>query len=363
MAKKCKDCQPECLQEIPGGCIPYTGESIPCLEIPNAIAEDSELQGNFVKLAKKYCQFLQDNLVNLGFLKGENEEAIQQSYVAVKKLIEWADALTTDDIGTPANLYCLADGISVSAGKITNRTLSWSTQPLSDGVNYTYNISEMLEALPSTFVLNGISVKANGNRNGSSRTLLASSTEPTGGFNLQPDNYPVNISTEIKLGTPDGELLLEKRISLTGDFAPNSYRSSFDITDLSNNKNFEVTSQTHFNEIMASAYCHIKQLYESLKNIEISDCEFIQYADGHINTVIQTHSSNLCDVLKRLSKIGNEKVTYQDCDDACGTAIREVTLQEALTLTGKDVCELLQRVKILEATVQELVTRLDNCCK
>lgn len=363
MTKYCKDCKPDCLQEIPGGCLPYTGPEIECIDVDSAETSNSDLQENFVKLGLAFCQFIKDNEVNLGFLASDNENPLQQSYVGVKRLIDWATNLDTDDIGTGANLYCLADGISVSAGKIREKTLSWSTQSLSDGVNYTYNLSSVLESLPTDFTLNGVSVKANGNRAGSSRTLLASSTEPVGGFTLQPDNYPVNVTTEVRVGTPDGELILEKKVALTGNFSSDSYRSNLEIRDLSNNKNFEVTSQTHFNEIMASAYCHIKQLYESLKNLQISDCEFVQYADTHINTVIQTHSAKICDILSRLKNIGNEKITYKDCDDACGTSLREITLQEAFDLTGQDVCELLQRMKSMEARVLELELQIQSCCK
>jgi hypothetical protein len=136
-----------------------------------------------------------------------------------------------------------------------------------------------------------------------------------------------------------------------------------EVKDLSNNKNFEVQSQTQFNEIMASAYCHIKQLYDSLKNMSIADCENIQYADNHINTIIQTHSAKICEALDRLDKIGNEKINYKDCDDDCGTTIREVTIQEAFDLSGKDICELLQRMKSAEARILELETRISNCCK
>jgi len=201
--KYCKDCKPDCLQEIPGGCIPYTGDAIPCADIKSSNEENSELQGNFIKLGTTFCQFLEDNKVNLGcfFDSTADESSFEQSYVAVKRLLDWACALSTDDIGTPANLYCLADGISVSSAALVNKSFSWSTSSLADGVSYIYNLSEVIENLPPNFTVNGVSIQANGNRTGSSKTLLASSSEPIGGFKLQPDNYPVNISTELRIGT------------------------------------------------------------------------------------------------------------------------------------------------------------------
>lgn len=363
MSKICKNCKPDCLQETPGGCLPYTSsESIDCVGIQSALTEDSDIQENLIKVGKAFCQFLDDNTVDLSCLQGDLESPLQQSYVAVNKLLDFVCNLNTDNIGTGANLYCLSDGISLSASKLTNKSFTWSTQSLSDGVNFTYNLLETVESLPQDFVLNSVSIKANGKRVGSSKTLLASTTETVGGFKLQPDNYPVNVTAEIKIGTPDGELILEKRLSLTGNYNSDTYRSNLDIRDFSNNTNFSLTSQTQFNEILASAYCHIKQLYDNLKNISISDCEYIQYPDGHINSVLQVHSTKLCEALDRITNIGAEKINYQDCDDNCGTTIREITVQEAFDLSGRDICSLLERVKNLESRVTELELQIQNCC-
>ena len=360
MTKYCKDCKPDCLQETPGGCLPYTAKvDMPCIGVSSAMTEDSDIQDNLIKMGLTYCQFVEDNTIDLGCFG----QGTAQSYDAVKALVEWACSLNTDSIGTNANMYCLSDGISVSAAKIKDKSFTWSTQSLSDGVNYTYNLSNIIEAMPSDFVVNSVSVKANGARNGSAKTLLASSTESIGGFKLRPDNYPVNITTQLSLGTPDGEVTLEKKVSLTGNYTSEPYNSNMDIKDLSNNTNFSVTSQTQFNEIMSSAYCHIKELYDNLRNVEIADCEYIQYADGHINTIIQTHSGKICEALDRLKHIGAEKISYSDCDDNCGTTLRDVSIQEAFDLSGKDICDLLRRVKSLETRVTELETLVANCCK
>ncbi len=359
MTKICKDCKPDCLQETPGGCLPYTSnQAIPCVGIESAFDADSDIQDNLIKVGKAFCSFIESNEIDLSCFG----EGTAQSYIAVKKLIDWACNLTTDNIGTNANMYCLNDGISVSAAKITDKSFSWSTQGLSDGVSYNYNLSSIIENLPNTFTVNKVSVMANGQRGNSSKTLLASSKEAVGGFKLRPDNYPVNITTEISIGTPDGEVMLEKNVSLTGNYTSEPYTSKMNIKDLSSNNNFAVQSQTQFNEILASAYCHIKELYDSLRNIEIADCEYVNYADGHINTVIQTHSGKICEALDRLKHIGNEKISYSDCDDNCGTTIREVTIQEAFDMTGADVCDLLRRVKILEARVTQLETQILSCC-
>lgn len=360
MTKFCKNCKPDCLQETPGGCLPYTAtNSFPCVGIKSAMEEDSDIQDNLIKIAQTYCEFVESNQVDLKCFGN----GTAQSYDAVKAMIDFLCNLNTDNIGTSANMYCLSDGISVSAAKIQNKAFTWSTQSLSDGVNYTYNLSEIIDNLPTDFVVNSVSVKANGARNGSAKTLLASTKEPIGGFKLKPDNYPVNITTELSLGTPDGEVTLMKKVALTGNYTSEPYRSNLDIQDLSNNTNFTVTSQTQFNEIMSSAYCHIKELYDNLRNISIADCEYIQYADGHINTVVQTQSGKICEALDRLTHIGQEKISYSDCDDNCGTTLREVTIQEAFDLSGEDICDLLRRVKSLESRVLELETQVQNCCK
>lgn len=363
MTKICKNCKPDCLSETPGGCLPYTAtEDIDCLGIKSALKEDSDIQDNLVKTGKAFCEFLRNNTVDLSCLQGDLDNPLQQSYVAVEKLLEFACNLNTDQVGTSANLYCLKDGISVSAAKIKDKSFTWSTQALSDGVNYTYNLSNVIENLPSGFVVNSVSIKANGNRVGSSKTLLNSSSEAIGGFKLRPDNYPVNITTELNIGTPDGQITMEKKVALTGNFTSEPYRSNLSIKDFSNNANFSAVTQTEFNEAVASAYCHLKELYDNLRNVEVADCEYMQFADGHISTVIATLAGKLCEALDRITHLGNEKISYHDCDDACGTTIREVTLQEYADLTGIDICNALTRIKVLEGQVAELQLQIKNCC-
>lgn len=363
MARKCKDCKPECLQEIPASCVPLDhNEDIGCLDILKD--DDISIKDAFLKQAREYCSFLERNKVNLSCLQGDCSEcsdSIVQSYDAVKKLISFACNLDSSQMVTNANLYCLA-GLSLSAAKIRQREISWSTQTLSDGVNFTYNLDKVIGEIPSGYVVNSVSIKANGYNKGSAATLLADTSLPVGGFKLRVDNFPTNVNFDIRVGTPDGVVSLNKTISVTSASDSGANFTQLDTSDYSDNRSYSNLAQETFNEILAAGLCQLRNLYDSLKNLQVTSCEGLNYADSHINTVIQTHSSALCDIIKRLNNIGEEKVTYRQCDDTCAENIIEISLQEALDKEQVDICALKARVKTLEEKVAELILKVEKCC-
>lgn len=363
MAKKCKDCNADCLQEVPASCVPLEiTEDIACL----GISKDDELSANdgFLAMAKEYCDFLERNMVDLQCLQGdcpECTERIVQSYEAVKKLIEFACNLDSSQVGTKANMYCLA-GLSLSAAKIRQREISWSTQTMSDGANFTYNLDKVISEIPSGYTVNSVSVKANGYNKGTAATLIANTSLPVGGFKLKVDNFPVNINFEINVGTPDGVAILNKTVSINSANQSGTNYTELDTSDYSDNRSFSAISQEYYNEVLAAGLCQLRNLYDSLKNIQVTSCEGVNYSDNHINTVIQTHSAALCDAIERLNNIGKEKVTYRECDDDCGERILELSLQDTIDRQQTDICSLKERVKTLEERLAELELKVEKCC-
>jgi len=359
----CKNCKADCLQEIPASCVPLNpSEDIGCLGIE--AHQEISIRDAFLAQAKEYCDFLERNKVELGCLQGdcpECTESVVQSYDAVKKLIEFACNLDSDQVGTGANLYCLS-GLSLSAAKIRQRDISWNTQTLSDGLNFTYNLSQVLEQLPTGFNVNSVSIKANGYNKGTAKTLLANVSDPVGGFKLKVDNFPVNVNFEVQVGTPDGAVVLNKVISINSAVTSGANYTSLESSDYSDNKNFAAVTQTYVNEVLAAGLCQLRTLYDSLKQIQVSNCDGITYADKHINSVIQVHSSTLCDIVKRLNNIGAEKVSHKECDDLCGENIIEISLQESLDRKDNEICSLKSRVKLLEEQYAELSLKVERCC-
>lgn len=363
MAKKCKDCKTECLQEIPAGCVPlYLSEDISCLDISKD--EDISVNEAFIKQAKAYCKFLEDNIVDLQCLQGDCPECTErfvQSHEAVRKLLDFACNLDSSQVGVTSSLYCLS-GLSLSAAKIRQREISWSAQALSDGLNFTYNMDKVISEMPAGYTINEVSVKANGYNKGSAATLLINTKEPRGGFKLKVDNFPVNVNFQINVGTPDGVTLLNKVVSINSASETGTNYVELDSSDYSDNRSSAASTQDNYNEIFAAAICQLRNLYNSLKNLQVSSCEGLNYADNHINTVIQTHSAALCDIIERLDNIGKENVTYRECDDDCGERILTLPLQDTIDRQQVDICSLKTRVKTLEEKLAELELRVEKCC-
>ena len=332
------------MQNVMDGCVEWTGPSIHCCGITNGEYYDTAI----VKLANKLCDHIESSKADLGCLYSGDGSAVVPLPAAVQSIISKLCYLTTNDIVNNSSLGCLAQGgNSIYSASIPNREMKYSVTGLSDGVQFVYDMSEVVSNLPADYTIGDISVKVTGsNYANGGRTLLSQSDKPVGGMRLTPDRFPVTVKAELDVNTPDGTLRMEKYLSVSGVGSSGENRVTMDIDDLTG-KNYAGMNQTQVNEVLASATCQNKFSLDALKDMQVAGCEHIEHPSTNIHSVIQIHDGKLCEVLGRLEQIGSEKVSYLDCD-GCTTTTKDVSLQSALSSMAKLICDLRKEVEDLK---------------
>lgn len=353
-----KSCKPECLKEVYDGCVLWTGPSIPCANIQNGEYYDEAI----IKLATTLCKHIDESKADLQCLyTGTSDSRIVKLPEAVQKVINKICTLQATDVAANSSLFCIGSNASVYAASLGNKTVSWGVVPSKTSVQFTYDFNEAIANLDSSiYTLNSVDVQAIGNT-GNSNTTVASASSAAGGFALTPDVFPVTVKLNATLGTPAGAVNLKKTVSVTSTEAA-SYRALLDVEDLSSNSQYGSMSQSQYNELLASSICNNKSRLDALQSLSLQNCENIQYPDGNIHTVIQTHSGKICEALERLDNIGDENIMFTDCGSDCEQDAYETTLQDALDKLSALACELQAKVKTLEEKVESLENTVANCC-
>lgn len=229
-------------------------------------------------------------------------------------------------------------------------------------VSVNYDMKDIIENLPKGSHLISSSIRVLSVNSPEGRNVIVDTSNPTGGFQVEIDKFPVLMEAKLTVKTSSGLIELERKIPITSAAPVEKTAVVMDVKDFSNNLQNPVFTQKHVNEELALSICHLRQKVDHLRDIYVSDQGKLRYPSKDINTIIQTLSYHLSLIMERIDNIGAEKVLVRTCDDECKEKQWETTLQGALNELGDATCSSLRRIKILEDQVKDLTQRLDACC-
>jgi len=335
------------------GCVEWTGPSIPCCDIKNGEYYDTAI----VKLANTLCDHIEASKANLGCLYDNCHDIVVDLPVAVSKIIDKLCNLNTDDVANTASLGCLSTaGNSIYSSTIPNKSMTYSTVGLKDGVQVIYNMGGIIEELPSDYkmassrvVVTGQSYAAGG------RTVLSQSDKPVGGFTLTPDKFPVNLKAEMDVTTPDGTVRLTKYLSVSGESTSGEKRLTMDLDDLTG-KVISGLTQTDVNKTLSSAICQTKFGLDSLKEVQVTGCDNMDHPSTNLHSIIQVHDGKICELLSRMDNIGAEVISSLSCD-GCTTTTSNGSLQSALSALSAAICKMQSDL----SSLKDQVAAQGNC--
>jgi hypothetical protein len=358
----CINCNGECTQLISDACVRYEGEAFECFDLREGTFDDPVFYNEaFEKLATGFCNFLEQNKVDLSCLYDGSGNPTAPVKEAVERLIFKVCNLSTDDISSRASSYAVGSNSSICGAKLLNRSLEWSTTNFVEGTKFTYSFGNAVSNLPADYSVNSVNVKAIGKSSGSVNTIFANTNKQTGGFNITPDRLPVEVEATVNIDTPCGQVSMSKRIGL-GSAQEGSFKTPLDITDTASTTNFGAKNLTQYLEAQSSQISINKNEIDSLKDISIQGCDNVSYPFNDIHTVVQVQGAKVCESLHRLDNIGEEDVLITDCDDKCGRNTYETTIQQALDRLSEIMCKNQERIVDLENEVQELKLKVEKCC-
>lgn len=142
-------------------------------------------------------------------------------------------SMTTDDILT--NVSNIGTGsVSNCVLNILKRDFSYSIGPAKSSTVFTYDFTELIDALPAKYSVGRIEVTATGTpENGIS--TIATMKSPSSGFNLDLKRYPINIDVLVRLTTPCGSVDMTTTFNVISSAEQGTFRRFLDVKDLSTN--------------------------------------------------------------------------------------------------------------------------------
>jgi len=340
----------------PDSCVVWTAESIKALNIEKG----KPYSKNVYELALAVKALIEQRVELHCLFDGCGETTVKIPD-GLQALINYVCQLNTDDVVSRSNLYCLGvDSISPTALKLTNKKLKVNTNATSAGGNITYNLSDIVEALPQDYNVSKVEVVGYGKpKNGSS--IVFSSQSTTGTLPVPNDRYPLNLDVELTLNGPEGVVKMRQNVSVPSSSTQLNTGVGMDVKDYGGFAT-EGISLTNFLDVLASQVCENKNAITTLKVFEVGGTPEVQFQSNDRNVVIGTIVANLSEAISRLNKIGSEKLDSVDCSDDCGERVNERPLQDILNMYGSTLCNLLERTGQLEQEVAILNQKIRVCC-
>lgn len=255
-------------------------------------------------------------------------------------------SMNSSGIITNAKLYNLAGGnVSVCAGQISDKNLTYGITNTTAGVQFTYDLMNVIDNLPEGFVSQGVQVLANANTNTMSSVFI-NSNKTMASLSITPDQFPVSFQFTLTIGTPCGTIQLYRYLSVTGANQVGQWNTVMELKDLSSTSTSQL-SQTDYNELLASKLAVLESRIENINTLTINEGSTIKYPDKGVNSVLQTHALEIETVKQQASK--ELKVTV---DSTTGS------VQQGVTAIESKLADLQSQLDIVKSKNLSLVTEV-----
>lgn len=344
-------CNKPCLSTTSDRCVIYDGKDLACCGIKNGETYDVVT----VKLADTLCAFI-DTRVDLScLLDGTcgNCNPTPQIPEAVQAIINYLCKLDSDSIKFEGDLDCLFS--NSGSAKLLGKAIKYNVNSAGSKSNFSFDISDINSNLPTGYSVGNVTTKVSGTpKNG--RSVLLDTDKTVGSTTLSYDRYPLKIETNVRYTTPNGTVDLVHKGTITTP-VEKSFVHNFEVQDLTST---EYSSLTDVIEAIANQVCSNTNDIDSLKNIEISGCDKIDYNTTNIAQIVAIQASALCDHEDRIEDL--EKVNVKDFTDECGERTLEKSYEDAFLYLSSEICKLKADLKSVKKDLEETKNRLSQCC-
>lgn len=338
-----------CLREYTDKCVTYTGPDIQCAGLVHGKSYDKVV----VDMANTLCEYLNET-VELQCLFTDSCDSFEVTIPeAVEKIIAKICTLTSEDVFYNGSLFCIGEGsISGEATALVGRSVVYTTEPTTNGLSFSFDLSNAAKNLPNGFLLSSTRVHGVG----SNSNTIFDTNRISAGFKISNQKFPIVVDFEITVSTPNGRVILERSVNIPTPSRTNK-TVTLSVRDLTSSP-AGVMTDAKVLEMLAAQVCENTTNLEDYRYISITDCDEIQYPSNDIKDVVSIQSSELCDVKSRLEDIGSEKIQVADCDGN----VAERTITQAVMDLTLNQCSMLQNLNTLDANLKLLERRVDECC-
>lgn len=233
--------------------------------------------------------------------------------------------MTTDDILT--NVTNIGTGsVSNCVLNISKRDFAYTLGPSKSSTVFTYDFTEIIDALPAKYGVGRIEVTATGtSENGIS--TIASMKSPSSGFSLDLKRYPINIDVLLRLTTPCGNVDMRTSFNLISSAEQGTFRRFLDVKDLTTNSASKTSSLS--NQLTNMEYALM--VLDRKVNLQTVD---------DVKTQTLLNGKSISELEQAITNPGNFSIEYFD------------SISKSDNLTNI-INSLFTKIQELEATIQQ----------
>ena len=301
----------KCLNATKDDCLEWTGSSYPYFNIEQGKYYDTEIVKALNKIEEFQEQKIDVSCLNDG--KCGNCEPLERIPESIIKIYKYLCAFTDENVGIEADLGCLEDG---KAGE----DVSFLTKvPFNYGINnegVTYDITKLVDSLPKNYSLQSVdSIVYGTSKRGNS--IIGRTSECISGVQVASDRYPIRMSINTTVNTPNGSIILTGVVSASCNkaYAGTDY---FMIQDLRSNVKRDKTQKV-VNELFAGEICKIRTTQQKYDHISVGRLQCTEFTDGALLSLVLQLVHKVDDLQCQLNKLNS--ITYSECSTGCEETI------------------------------------------
>jgi len=278
----CLDCNKSCLEKTPDKCVLYTGPSFPKVGIE---------AGMYMNDVISIFASILSNMLDLGDCNDcKNGTNLVQAFQSLEDRVRRVDSRNIQYTGN--NAFLQSNFTSQAAAPVSGKVGNYKVKTDTDGTMLSYDLSKMVQDLPSGYALSSLRTQITGKpKNG--KTVIADTKKTTQTIKVTPDRYPLNMDVEARYGTPAGEVILSKKVTVPDASNKNS-NFTFDIKDTTTNP-----VEGGMNEVLDTLLAQVNQTkseVDNFKGIQVGNFE------GDVRSVVEQLSAEVNELKKKISQ-------------------------------------------------------------
>lgn len=349
MGQNCPDCNSACLSKTSDACVLWSGISIPAL----GIKKGDYYNDAIVAFASKFVE-LSEGLIDVSSTNDgtcDNCSDKLPLFQAVQRMSNKLANLKSSDIRVDSNFTGLADnGLSADAGKLLNRSATYSVASLSTGSSVSFDLTNAISNLPLDYQLAKTNVTLTGKRKFGSSVIVDSSL-PTFAANVSNDRYPLNAEVTVRINTPNGTVDLVDNILID---SPRDYSGTFILSVKDRSKTAgETISLNEMVDIMSSQLRQNKSELDQLNNLAIQGYSNVPLPSTKASNVISTVVSKLSKVIDDTNNLSS--VNY----DNSGNLVKG-TPAEVIALIATNINSIKTDIRNIITDIKNINDSLSN---
>lgn len=271
-----------CLSQYGDSCVLWTGKSIPELGITKGMTYD--------EVIKNIVEYI---IANIGYVDEDTN---------VKDAIKYlrSGSINSDSISVPSDGTPYVNFVSsVDALELSHVPLRYVLSTAEKGTNLDIDLTYGFAELPKGYSVINSSVLVTGKRVRGSSVLL-DSREPVRRVNINNDRFPITLSTDSVIGTPNGEVRLERTIYIDSPKG-GEYITYHNVKDTSGS--FSPKNLSELLEGIAAQASLNRSRIDNLNSLNLDSASDLGFVSNDMNSVISQLSNQVFDVRERVKGI------------------------------------------------------------